>query len=525
MRFSRIAFTLLISALVVSVVADDRFVDSELDDVDDEDLHEMGVLMLTDQNFVSEVQDSTCMVAYFFAPWCEHCKDMDKTYGRLQKLLKEQNSPCVLGKVDSTMNPIVKQHYDLKGYPTLLMFRDGEVDEYEDYKGPSDEHNMAKFLSRFIGKASELVNLESELANFVAHNQVVVVGVFEDSSDLAYTSFAYMAREKATDLKYGFAHTFTPDILSTVLGESAPQPPYVVMRKFYDPEIEYYTEKFEYDKMMEWIEIATIKSVLVLGGDREKGQDPAYFTEMAFQDESIPKLLVAIDSSTGQANQDMEVWKEILTTVRRMPEHRYKYSYMILDAGNIEREKIATMQFVDPPSFPQILASFKDDVLYKIDGADGTAEQAADFLTKVANGSWPRAKKSQAVPVRQGVIREVVGDSFMEEVHENDSRDVLITFYDGPCPGCTEMKQSYVKLAQSLQEESDKIWISKFDVTLNELPIEGKYLVDVYPTMFLKTSKGDIIKYTGNMAMYTDILGFIREHGTASLDEQQEFEL
>ena len=84
---------------------------------------------LTDANFNDKVFDSQQMwVVEFYAPWCGHCKELAPKFDRAAEILRVNESPVVLAKVDATDPAMEKtmQDVQVQGYPTLQFFRDGK---------------------------------------------------------------------------------------------------------------------------------------------------------------------------------------------------------------------------------------------------------------------------------------------------------------------------------------------------------------------------------------------------------------
>ena len=85
---------------------------------------ENGVLVFTDENFDTEIANYEHLLVEFYAPWCGHCKALAPEYEKAAKSLD-------LAKVDATKNEALAKRFEVKGFPTLLFFINGEPIKYE----------------------------------------------------------------------------------------------------------------------------------------------------------------------------------------------------------------------------------------------------------------------------------------------------------------------------------------------------------------------------------------------------------
>lgn len=63
----------------------------------------------------------------FYAPWCGHCKKLAPTWAALAGEVAPQ---VQVGQVDATAQPALAQRLQIRGYPTLKLFKEGRVYEY-----------------------------------------------------------------------------------------------------------------------------------------------------------------------------------------------------------------------------------------------------------------------------------------------------------------------------------------------------------------------------------------------------------
>ena len=82
---------------------------------------------LTDDNFEEEVLNADEPVLVdFWATWCGPCQQIAPI---VEEIADEFEGRAKVGKVDVDENPQTAQEYGVRSIPTLLFFKDGEVQE------------------------------------------------------------------------------------------------------------------------------------------------------------------------------------------------------------------------------------------------------------------------------------------------------------------------------------------------------------------------------------------------------------
>ncbi|XP_078661185.1 uncharacterized protein LOC144905411 isoform X1 [Branchiostoma floridae x Branchiostoma belcheri] len=84
------------------------------------------VVHLTDETFDTYIEEHASVLVMFYAPWCGHCKKMKPEYDEAATTLKQGNIDGILAAVDATKSPQVAKRFEVKGYPTVKYFKDGE---------------------------------------------------------------------------------------------------------------------------------------------------------------------------------------------------------------------------------------------------------------------------------------------------------------------------------------------------------------------------------------------------------------
>ena len=80
---------------------------------------------VSDDSFDSDVLKAEgAVLVDFWAEWCGPCKMIAPA---LEEIAKEMNGRITIAKVNIDDNPLTPQKYGVRGIPTLMLFRDGQV--------------------------------------------------------------------------------------------------------------------------------------------------------------------------------------------------------------------------------------------------------------------------------------------------------------------------------------------------------------------------------------------------------------
>ncbi len=85
----------------------------------------MTPMAVSDDTFESDVLKADgAILVDFWAEWCGPCKVIAPA---LEEIAKEMDGRVRIAKVNIDENPLTPQKYGVRGIPTLMLFKDGQV--------------------------------------------------------------------------------------------------------------------------------------------------------------------------------------------------------------------------------------------------------------------------------------------------------------------------------------------------------------------------------------------------------------
>ena len=103
------------------------------------------VQTLTDANFEQTVNQPTPVLVDFWAEWCGPCRRLEPT---VNELAGDYDGRVVVGKMNVDENPATPMRFSIRGIPTLLLFKGGQV--VEQVVGLADKDSLKKVIDKHV---------------------------------------------------------------------------------------------------------------------------------------------------------------------------------------------------------------------------------------------------------------------------------------------------------------------------------------------------------------------------------------
>jgi len=428
--------------------------------VNAEEAWDNGVLVLSDDNFDEAIAKYDYLLVEFYAPWCGHCKKLAPEYEAAAEVLKAQDPPLTIAKVDATEQKALAERFEIKGFPTLAWFNHGTK---MDYTGGRTKDTIVEWINKKTGPVSAEVDcagMESKAGE--AQLALSYFGAME--GDL-WDNYMNAARNPAISEKFQFFHTTDGDCASK-FGASAPG--IGLSRRFDESPLGYGGAATE-DEIVAFAKKASVPRLITFSED---------YIEPIFGDKNPALILFTEEADQGYQNVYKQAAKDLQGEI------------LFVTSGVSEgiQSRLAEFVGVEAGDMPTLrLISPEESMLKYVWDGDAkamTGDNVAKFVSDFKAGNLQPHLKSEPIPepaTTEG-LTVLVGKSW-EDVVKDTSKDVLVKYYAPWCGHCKALAPVWDALAKDVEGIEDLV-IAKFDATVNEvagLDIRGYPTLKFYP--------------------------------------------
>jgi len=442
------------------------------------------VLTLTEAIFDTHLKENARTLVEFYAPWCGHCKKLAPEYEKAAERLKASGVP--LAKIDATEEKELATRYNVRGFPTLLWFEDGNRNEYD---GGRTSDEITEWVRSMTGPA-----VISDMAPVDPPADKPRVVLYADTLLPGFEAAAKTQRRKAK--WYYVATPGSPKVVLTHLGE---------------PPLELTEGCSEQEQVTNFVADNLLPMFGLLDGTS--------FDKYMEAGKGLVWVLLPIAGKTVtdlQAEQRpvmMEVAKKL----------RGKYFVTITDTKEYKDAIDSMLSVSDFPAIAvQKTAGDKKKYVYQ---GDMSAGAIVRYVEDVEVGKVSPKLKSEPTPITNDEpVRIVVGQTLQSEVFTPD-KDVLLEIYAPWCGHCKKLEPEYVKLAKKIKKEdlTDFISIAKMDGSANDSPVDTLDWNGFPHIVLAKAGNSTPLVYDGERTA-KGLYKFLRKHATKSQEIKDRLE-
>ncbi|KAJ3521521.1 hypothetical protein NM688_g9005 [Phlebia brevispora] len=390
------------------------------------------VIDLTPDTFDEIVKPEALMLVEFFAPWCGHCKALAPHYEEAATTLKERS--IKLAKVNCVDEADLCAANEIKGYPTLRVYRHGE---FTDYPGPRKADSIIGYMIKQSLPAVNEVTKDT-FDEFKKADKVIAVAFLDTVNDEPAAEFNATAEKHRDDWLFGMA---TDKEVHEAAGVTPPA--IVLYRSFDDPVTSYpfpvkslSTAEFE-----AWIKELSVPLLDQVSADNYQ----------VYAQSGKPLAYLFLDPTDAKREEYIDALKPVAAKFKG------EVNFVWIDAIQFgDHAKALNLQEVKWPSF--VIQDLQKQLKFPYDQDQTvTAEAVEEMVQQYLDGKLEPTLKSQPVPESQDEsVFNVVGKTF-EDVVFDDNKDVFVEFYASWCGHCKRLKPTWDSLGDHYADISDKI--------------------------------------------------------------------
>jgi len=462
-----------------------------------------GVYVLTTKNFDDFVNNEDFTIVEFYAPWCGHCKHLAPEYASAAKDLANDEPPVKLAKVDATVESELGQRFEVRGYPTIKIFRRGKASEYD---GPRDAPGIVKYVRSKAGPASRPLETQEAAQKFVSGNLEdgrSAVVFFGNSASPLFAVFKELSNSNREDAKFGHVHD---SAVQKSLGHDK-EAVVIHLSPRFASKLEQSVHVFTGETKQQLADFFNQHN-LPLGGEITSENAHLY------KNKGVPVVKVFANLDW---QRDHKGANYLLNRIRKVAkEFQNKLSFAIMSKKNAGSDlKDLDMSNIETPFF---IHDLKSGMKYRHDKEPVyTPEAMKSFAEEFLAGKVEAFVKSEAIPENNdGPVKVVVGKNF-QSIVEDPTKDVLLEVYAPWCGHCKTLEPKYVELGEKMKKHSS-VTIAKVDGTANSLPSAFPYTG--FPTIFFvpANKKSSPIKYEGPREV-NDLINFIKKEASLPISD------
>lgn len=436
------------------------------------------VKVLTSENFNAHIEAHPLTLVKFYAPWCGHCKRLAPEYEAAAQQLKDEPSMS-LAKVDATEENSLATKFNIRGFPTMILFRDGQEEEYT---GGRTADSIVQWMRRMskpaVTPAANLAEARKAITEGDGFGLIAVVTSEESDAATVFKTVADGNRVAGSFIR--------------VVDASAASETVRAVRP---------AEKFE----SEAVEITTVDAVEAL----LKSERMPFFGPVSgenFRDYvASGQDLVWFAGTEAHYNDAAD---DIRAAAQKL---RGKALFLWLDTDKFSDHAARALAVKDYPAL--VYQNSTDSSRYVYPAGDKfPSSKVIKFVEDVQLGKIEKSLMSEPIPeTNDEPVKVVVGKNF-EEIVMDPTKDVLLEVYAPWCGHCKKFEPAYAEFATKVAANKHLV-VAKMDGTANESPV-ADFEWRGFPTVFwVSATDKKPVQFDGPRTV-EGLMEWVKEHSS-----------
>ncbi|XP_070777789.1 protein disulfide-isomerase A2 [Enoplosus armatus] len=469
---------------------------------------EKDVMVLHINNFARALSENQFLLVEFYAPWCGHCRQLEPVYAEAAGKLKTEERAMRLAKVDATQEKELSDEFDVRGFPTLKLFVNGDRKQPINYTGQRSVEGIIQWMKRRTGPGAPALDSADSAAQFIDSHNVAVVGFFNDLESEEAKVFKEVSMDM-TDTE--FAVSASPEVFQKyeVKANSV-----VLFKKFDDGRADFALSedgKLDKSNLTAFIKENSLELII---------QFSLQTADKIFASKILLHNLLFINSSVESQTALVDESRTVAKTFKG------KMLFITIDVTE-SLSHVLNFFGVSEKDAPTVrIINMETGKKFTITAGDITADSLRQLCQEVIDGTAKPYYRSEEIPEdwNKGPVKVLVAKNF-ESVALDPTKNVFVEFYAPWCGHCKELTPIWEQLGEKYAD-SDDIIIAKMDATANEVESVS---IEEFPTLKYYPAGGkEVVSYTGKrdletMSKFLDDGGVLPE-GESDEKEQEDDE-
>lgn len=438
------------------------------------------VKVLTSASFDKTLAASDLSLVKFYAPWCGHCKNLAPEFDKASAELEDK---ILLAKVDCTEEAELCGRFEVQGYPTLIIFRNGE--KSADYDGPREAAGIVSHMRAQSGPSMKIVKTSEEFKGYLADGRpMCLTKTKAEDSDLAkvMTKIASSMRNKLT-------FVLTTD--ESIATENAMETVTIIHGA---DESSTYSEDMSESAITTFIGRAQVPLV---------GEINSQTYQMYSSIKDLPIGWLFVNKYT------MPSLIPSLKAVAKKHRNDIIMTFINADLYGGVGQQMALPEDVQYPAFV-IDIDRKHHIMPGSPKLDAT--NIEEFITKYLKGEVSPTLRSEPVPSEETVKGMTTIVTTTLNKHVKSGKNTFVLIYAPWCGHCKSFMPDYEAIAAELENED--VVIAKMDGAANDVD-SSIFKVDGFPTMYFIPAGKAPVSYDGGRSK-ADVLAYIKANSIAT---------